>query len=189
MRKCCPQRKSRRGWGVHNLHDIPVIYLKDKQVFRREEGVLRLLGNPVDQAKRLKTEGYQLIHIVDLDALEGLSRNMDVYDKLTYFINVQVESAPEEGLVKKLLTFRCRVVLPLPGPDLSGIREKNLLVARGVSRSDSAEDFHDVILEQADAETVKHFQKAGKRVIVKKADFEKLDEKSRALVWGVIFPL
>ena len=154
--------------------DIPLIYIKDKQAFTKKEGILKLLGNPVDIAKRLKDEGYKLLHIVDLDALRGLSKNLDVYDNLTYFINVQVECAPDEDLVKKLLTLRCRVVLP-PDSDISVYEEKNLLVAKiPEGYRGPVSDFPDVILE--DQSAIAKFP--AKRVMV----YEKAEEK----VWGTI---
>lgn len=154
--------------------EIPLIYLKDKQAFTKKGGFLRLLGNPVDTAKKIMGKGYKLIHIVDEDALKGLSKNMDVYDALTYFINVQVECAPDEELVKKLLSLRCRVVLP-PDTDISGYEEKNLLVAKiPKGYAGKAKNFQDVILE--DSSLVEKF--ASKRVMV----YEKSDKK----VWGTI---
>ena len=161
------------------LLKIPLFYVKDKQAFRTREGSLRLLGKPIDIAKRLKNDGFRLIHIVDLDALKGLSTNLDIYDSLTYFINVQVECAPVDALVKKLLLFRCRVVIPPSGLDLSKIREKNLLVAR-VSKDNPVEDFHDVLIENSDDKLVKKFKQKGKRVII----FEK--DRGKEPVWGMI---
>lgn len=162
---------------------IPLIYVKDKQAFIKERGILRLLGKPIDIANNLKEEGYKLIHIVDLDALDGLSTNLDIYDALTYFINVQVECAPKEQLVKKLLSFRCRVVIPPSNLDLSAIKEKNLLVAKfSKETKGNLEDFHDVLIEDADDNSVKKFKKLGKRVLV----FEKDKEKIKEDVWGVV---
>ncbi len=157
---------------------IPLIYIKDKQVFSKKEGILRFIGKPVDVAKKIKEQGYKLIHIVDEDALAGTPTNLDVYDSLTYFINVQVECAPDDKLVKQLLTLRCRVVLPPGELDVSGIKEKQLLVAKVPKNCEMpVDDFHDVVLE--DAGEIKKFSSMGKRVMV----YEKTKEK----VWGVIF--
>ncbi len=156
--------------------EIPLIYIKDKQAFVKEEGALRLLGNPVDVAKKIKDKGYKLIHIIDEDALKGMSKNLDVYDKLTYIINVQVECAPVMDLVKKLLTLRCRVVLP-PDTDVSELQEKNLLVARiPEGYAGSASGFKDVVLE--DRSGIGRFSALGKRVMV----FGKAGNE----VWGTI---
>ncbi len=156
--------------------EIPLIYIKDKQAFVKEQGVLRLLGNPVDIAKKIKDKGYKLIHIVDEDALKGMSKNLDIYDKLTYVINVQVECAPDMDLVKKLLSLRCRVVLP-PDADVSALQEKNLLVAKiPKGYAGAASGFNDVILE--DQSEIERFSALGRRIIV----YGKAEEK----VWGTI---
>ncbi|MDD5340707.1 MAG: hypothetical protein PHV13_05710 [Candidatus ainarchaeum sp.] len=163
--------------------DIPLILIKHKQVFRQD--MLTLLGKPIDVAKRLKDEGHKLIHIVDEDALAGNSSNLDIYDHLTYFINVEVECAPKEDILRKLLSLKCRVVLP-PSAQVSGFREKALLVAK--VRRDYAgglEGFHDVIVEGADDAAVERFAAMGKRVIVYSKDLERLGKAKKA-VWGSI---
>ncbi|MBU0532766.1 hypothetical protein KKB44_04705 [Candidatus Micrarchaeota archaeon] len=161
--------------------DIPIIYLKDKQVFRKEAHILKLLGKPIDVVKKLHADGYKLVHIVDMDALSGSSTNLDVYDALTYFINIQVECAPKIDLIHKLLSYRCRVVLVPSELDLSEIKEKNLLVAK-ISKNGEyhLDDFHDVILEEADDASIKKFKAKGKRVIV----FD--DYKGTQLVFGIL---
>lgn len=165
---------------------IPLLILKDKQAFRRHAGALMLAGKPIDIAKRLKEEGTKLIHIVDSDALKGLPTNLDVYDNLTYIVNVQVECAPKDGIVRKLLSLRCRVVLP-PSFDTSALKERKLLVAKipGGYGGD-AEGFHDVVLEHADSATVKRFSSLGKRVIVFEENYTELETGDRKLIWGVI---
>ena len=161
---------------------IPLICIKDKQAFRKEDTLLRFIGNPIELARKFKKEGYKLIHIVDLDALSGISTNLDMYDSLTYIINVQVECAPNENLVKKLLSLKCRVVLPPSDLDLSSIREKKLLVAKVSKPETDVKDFHDVVVEDADDALVKTFASIGKRVII----YEKDREKVKGDVWGVI---
>lgn len=161
---------------------IPIIYLKDKQVFSRKAGFLRMIGKPLDLARELKTAGYELIHIVDQDAISGITKNLDVYDGLTYIINVQVECAPDEKLVHKLLTFKCRVVLP-PSFDTSALHEKRLLVAKiPKDYTGDAEGFHDVILEEANDSEIKRFAALGKRVII----YDKDEKKTEEEVWGTI---
>jgi hypothetical protein len=169
------------------LLDIPLILIRHKQVFK--SGMLSLMGKPVDVAKKLKSSGCTLIHIVDEDALAANSSNLDIYDNLTYFINVEVECAPKEEIVRKLLSLKCRVVLP-PSADVSGYREKKLLVAklpRGYAGNAAAlAGFHDVIVEGADDEAVERLATMGKRVIVYKDALEKLGPKARGLLWGAI---
>jgi hypothetical protein len=161
---------------------IPMFYLRDKQVFTKKEGILKLSGKPLDLAKDLKDDGVKLIHFVDMDALSGLSKNLDVFSGLTYFINVQVECAPKEEMVMKLLSLKCRVVLPPDAPVVQ-YREKKLLVAKiPAGYSGDAEGFHDVILVDADERSVKRFEALGKRVII----FEKDEDKVKSEVWGVI---
>lgn len=159
---------------------IPLIYIRDKQAFTKEGGILKLLGKPVDVAKRLQEKGYKLIHIIDEDALKGLSKNLDVYNDLTFFINVQVETAPKDELVKKLLSYRCRVVLS-SDMDVSEIREKNLLVAK-LSKGSKTEltDFTDVLLEESDDGLVRKFKNMKKRVMI----YEK--DKGKEQVWGMV---
>ena len=45
--------------------EIPIVYLKDKQMFRKEKGVLRFIGNAVEVARKMKKDGVKLIHIID----------------------------------------------------------------------------------------------------------------------------
>ena len=164
--------------------DIPLILIKHKQVFRQD--MLTLLGKPIDVAKKMKADGRTLIHIVDEDALSGNSSNLDIYDHLTYFINVQVECAPKEDILRKLLSLKCRVVLP-PSAQVSGFREKKLLVAK-VQRdyAGGLEGFHDVIVEDADDAAVERFAAMGKRVMVYSKDLEKLGSKAKKAAWGSI---
>lgn len=161
---------------------IPIIYLKDKQAFRRKAGFLRMIGKPLDLARELKGAGYELIHIVDQDAISGITKNMDVYDGLTYIINVQVECAPHDDIIHSLLSLKCRVVLP-PSFDVSSLHEKKLLVAKiPKDYEGDAEGFHDVVLEGASDSGVKRFAALGKRVII----YDKDEAKIKEPVWGII---
>ena len=103
---------------------------------------------------------------------------MDIYNSLTYFINVQVECYPDEKLVKKLLSLRCRVVLKPGKLDLSDLKEQNLLVAN-IHDEESAEQFHDVIIDY-DRKLIEKYSKMKKRVIVR----EKAENKEG--IWGII---
>ncbi|MBU0527453.1 MAG: hypothetical protein ABH983_04690 [Candidatus Micrarchaeota archaeon] len=159
---------------------IAQIIVKDKQAFSRTGGVLRFLGSAVDIAKKIKDDGFKLIHIVDEDALSGSSTNLDVYDTLTCFINVQVEGFSKDDMIKKLLSLRCRVVFP-PEAVVSKYSEKNLLVAKIKSDySGSLDGFHDVIIENADDFSIQKFSKLGKRIII----YSQLKTKEK--VWGKI---
>lgn len=169
---------------------IPVLYIKDKQCFRKEGGVSTLAGKPLDVARELKEKGAKLIHFVDQDALNGNGSNLDIYDNLTYFVNVEVECAPADELVKKLLSFKCRVVLAVPCPvGVSRYKEKKLLVAKVPESYGGGEagvaGFHDVILEGADDTAVEHFASMGKRVIIYGKDEGKV-KKEKKSVFGVI---
>lgn len=169
---------------------IPLVFLKDKQAFAKSGGPMRLLGKPLDLARKLKESGCRLIHFVDLDALSGSPANMDIYDGLTYFINIEVECAPRPEFVRRLLSIRCRVVLPpsdAPGGlDVSSFKEKKLLVAKiPPGYAGKAEGFHDVILEDAGEPEAGRFRALGKRVLV----YGKDEGKMKTKPWGVISPL
>ncbi len=163
---------------------IPSVFLQDKQAFRKEGGILRLIGKPLDYAKGQKESGCKLIHIIDMDALNGMPKNLDVYDNLTYIINVEVECAPQQDIITRLLRLKCRVVLP-PSADILSKTEKKLLVAKiPKGYSGDAEGFHDVILEDATDAEVMRFSKLGKRVIIYEKDEGKIKEKGG--IFGVI---
>jgi hypothetical protein len=164
------------------LLDIPLFILKDKQVFSRKGGAMHLLGKPLSLAKDLKAEGVKLIHIIDTEAMNGLPNNLDVYNNLTFIINVEVECAPKDVIVKKLLSLGCRVVLP-PTFDPSPYPKKKLLVAKiPKGYKGDAEGFHDVVLEDADEKEVARFCALGKRVII----YEKDEKNVKSEPWGII---
>jgi hypothetical protein len=150
--------------------EIPVIYVKDKQAFTKSDGILRLLGNPVFLAK--------LIHIIDEDAKKGLATNLDIYDKLTLFMNIEVECGEHEEIIEKLLGMKARIVFRLPTKlDLGKWKDKKRLLV-GIVESDykgKAEGVHDVILEKADKEKIKKFRDLGKRIIVLESEKKELD--------------
>lgn len=144
------------------------------------EGTLSIIGNPVDVAKKL-SEKTKLIHIIDLDALKGSATNLDIYDKLTFFVNIEVECASDEGLIKKLLAVKSRVVVRLPA-ELSKFQEQKRLLVGKVSQDYEGDTsaVHDLVIEDAKEGIVKKFP--DKRVIVYRKDLEKTKES----VWGVI---
>ncbi|MEK6981779.1 MAG: hypothetical protein AABX38_02510 [Candidatus Micrarchaeota archaeon] len=163
-----------------------LLYLKDKQFFIDEKGVLKFFGKPFDCARDLKKEGYELLHIIDVDAQKGVNTNMDVYDKLTYNINVQVEIDYNEALIAKLLRMNTRIVLVLPPKiDLEKLGErKRLLVGKVTANYDGdISNVFDVVIENATMKAVEKFSKLGKRVIVYNKDFTK---EMKKLVFAVI---
>ena len=199
------------------MYKIPVIYLKDKQVYS-SPNLLKRLGKPTNVAKEIAKEGYKLLHIVDLDLLHGMSTNLDVYDKLTYFINVEVECAftsaslpqTQTTAIMKLLTLKCRVVLKVTDADtadalattLSAFREKKLLVAKMDKISpefefknfaESVRPFNDVILDLTEQEipnAVALAIKAGKRIIIPESCLSvalPIVQKAKAEIFGVLF--
>jgi len=165
--------------------EIPVFYLKDKQAFTKSDGITKLLGNPIIVAKDYAKKGIKLIHIIDEDAKRGFSTNLDIYDKLTYFINIQVECGDHEGMIEKLIGLKARVVIRLPAKlDLKKWKDKERLLV-GIIDKDykgKAEGVHDVIIEQADEESIKKFKDLGKRVIA----FGLKDQKLNKILFGII---
>jgi hypothetical protein len=165
------------------LLEIPLLYIKDKQVFSKTDGVMRLIGKPLDVAKELKKK-YKLIHFVDSEAMAGMSNNLDIYNGLTYFVNIQVECAPKQELVTKLLALKCRVVLDVSAEEKIELKNlnTNLLVARIPSGyTGKAEHFRDVILLEYDERVAKKFTELGKRIIL----YENENQK-KSKPWGII---
>ena len=128
------------------------LFIKDKQFFEMANGTLRYIGNPISFAKRLSSK-YDFIHIVDKDIeLPGNPlKNFDVFDKLTYIINIQVELPKgfrDKGIVNRLYSTKSRVVLPLPSFDdfLAGIENDKLLVALVDRPSPQLRFFRDVVV-------------------------------------------
>jgi len=171
---------------------IPFFCVKDKQAYRMEKGDMRMAGNPAQLCRDLAGKGAKLIHIVDMDAKRGQTGNMDIYDSLTYFVNIQVECSAKKEMLEKLFTLKARVVLELPAKlDLSLLKEHERLVVGsfGPSYKGEAEGVHDVIIEGADDAAVERFAELGKRVIVYDSDYRKLKTGNRKLVWGILAPI
>ena len=161
--------------------EIPLIYLKDKQAFTKNEGSMRLLGKPLDLAKKMKDTGYLLIHIVDLDAKKGMETNFDVYDKLTFFINIEVECGENERFVKRLIEIKSRVVLDLPSKlDLGKFAEHKRLIVGKIKKdyAGDAKEVHDIILEGPTKELFSRFK--SRRLIVYD------NYKGKEKIWGTI---
>lgn len=162
--------------------EIPAFYVKDKQAFRKKEGTMAIIGNAVDVAKKLSKKA-KLIHIIDLDALQGMSVNFDIYDKLTYLVNIEVETDPRPEIVSKLLKIKSRAVVRLPADLETFEKEKRLLVGKITGEYNGKTDsVHDLIIENAGDKSIEKFPE--KRIIIYEKDFEKLREKKK--IWGKI---
>ncbi len=85
------------------------LILKDKVFYSIHKKRKFVLGNAVNVAKKLKDGRIGLLHVVDEDLNKGFMKNFDVYDKLTYFIHVQVEM-PSEEFIEKLKEINVRTV-------------------------------------------------------------------------------
>lgn len=156
--------------------EVPLIYIKDKQAFRKINGTLKILGNAVEIARKLSRE-YKLIHIIDLDLKKGNNANFDIYDKLTYFINIQVE-CDEEKTIERLFGLKARVVVKLP-TKLPLEKWNERLLVGVIKNNEDASGVHDVIILNPTKERMEKYKE--KRIIVYN---EKWDKKTK--VWGVI---
>ena len=162
-----------------------LIYLKDKQVLEKENGIMRFVGKPIDFAKKLKEMGFGLLHIMDVDAEKGLENNFDVYDKLGYIMNIELE-CNDERFFHKLLSIGTRVVVGLPAKiDLKKFSEhKKLLVGKIDSRFEGEIDgVNDLIIDKADIRSLKKYHAAGKRILVYAKDYKK---EMETMVFAVI---
>lgn len=141
-----------------------VFFLKDKQFFKREDGRIKLAGNPIAVAKELRESGVRLLHIEDADI--RTVGNFDVYDKLTYIINIEVEAPCDERIIKKLLELRARVVVDLPCAKLEKFKESKKLLVGKIKRWGDIEGINavnDVIVFRE--EDIEKAENLGKRVI------------------------
>jgi len=172
--------------------EIPFFIVKDKQAFSKRGGILRQIGNPSQIARKLADSGAKLIHIIDTDAKKGQAINMDIYDKLTYFVNIEVECSENADMIERLIRVKARVVLELSTKrDLSKWKDHERLLV-GIVKPDysrSAEGVHDVIIENADNEAIERFSILKKRIIVFSTDYEKINASSRKIVWGILRPI
>ena len=171
---------------------VPLIYLRGKQLFAKDAGVMRLVGKPTDVAKKLSEKEYKLLHIIDLDSSGSISPNFDVYDDLTSFINIQVECSKGQMKIefaKSLTAIKSRVVIKLPASfDLLLSKNERLLVGRISSEYvGSVDGIYDLIIDGANDETIKRFNKTKKRLITYQKDYEKLKKENQKLIWAVIF--
>jgi len=138
--------------------------LKDKQFFAKVDEGIRLVGNPIVVAKRMKENGVRLIHIEDADI--KTMKNFDIYDKLTYIVNIEVEAPCDEKIIRKLLEVKARVVVELPCAELGKFEESKRLLVGKIKNWEDAEGIefvNDVIVfSESDIETA---ERLGKRVL------------------------
>lgn len=142
------------------------LLVRDKTAFREEGGVLRQVGKPMDILHNIP-EGVKILHIVDLNAKAGNATNLDLYDKMTYAVNIEVEVAAKEEMLKKLFALKARAVLDLPCRlDLEKLgKNKRLLVGR-ITKDERSGDVFDYYLETEDLELVKEIAEAAKKRIL-----------------------
>jgi len=156
--------------------EVPLIYIKDKQAFTKVNGTLKIIGSAVEAVRKLSGD-YKLIHIVDRDLEKGITTNFDIYDKLTYFINIQVE-CNDEKIAERLLELKARVVLKLP-TKLPLEKWNERLLVGVIGDDEDAAGVHDVILLNPTKERIEKYKE--KRVMVFKKKWDKKTE-----VWAVI---
>lgn len=166
---------------------IPVICIREKQAFIKERGILRMMGKPNDVARDLAAKGHKLIHIIDTQA-KGKSPNFDVYNSLTYFINIQVECGTA-AFAKSMLGIKSRIVVSLPASfdlrEFSG-NERLVVGMAGAGFTGSVEGVHDLIITDATDAAVERFYGMKKRLIVRASDYAKLGKDSKEKIWGVL---
>lgn len=114
---------------------MPSIDISNGKAVKRVKGVRGsgiIVGNPVKVAENLYNEGYEAIHIVDLDAAEGLGNNIDVINDITNigFKWVQVGGGVR-NTVRALELLRCRVSAVV----ISSIFFKNANIFREIVNS------------------------------------------------------
>ena len=102
------------------------VYLKDKNFFKKKEN-LQIIGNIKDIEKIVNDNDIKLLHIVDIDLNRGKMKNYDLYDKLTTFIHVQVETKKID-FAKKLQEINARVVLVKPYLNHEQLNKKFLAI-------------------------------------------------------------
>jgi hypothetical protein len=164
-----------------------VIFVRGKQAFSKEGGILRLIGKPTDVARDLAGKGRKLIHIIDKEARET-SPNFDVYDTLTTFMNIEVE-CKTKSFAMRLIEVKGRAVIRLPAKfSLADFSEHERLMVglAGRSYSGSVDGVHDLIIEEADDAAIAKFSKTKKRLIVHREDYEGLKAENRKKIWGVL---
>ncbi|MBD3389451.1 hypothetical protein GF415_00660 [Candidatus Micrarchaeota archaeon] len=160
--------------------EVPLIYLKGKKAYKKKLGTLKPMGSAIKVAKKFKEQlGTELIHVVDLDALQGKKTNYDIYDHLTFSMYVQIEVKPDPKLIKPLLGLNARVVIELPTKlDLKQFEDKKrLLVGKITPRfRGSLEGVYDIYLDGESPAKLRELLKKKKRVFVNKDQNKKSDK-------------
>jgi hypothetical protein len=175
------------------MYKIPKFILKDKQAFDLDG--ISLIGEPVAHTKNLFDDGFKLIHICDTGALKGLSTNMDVYDKLTYFVNIEVECFPKKDLLSKLVSIRSRIVVSdFSDSSLATIgsfsENKKLFIAKVSKEKSQKIDsllplFDEFYLDfYPDSKTLEKISSNKKRLILNHSDYKNL--KNKKGIFGII---
>ncbi|MEM4296229.1 MAG: hypothetical protein QXP22_01420 [Candidatus Anstonellales archaeon] len=129
------------------------MYLKDKEFFLEGE-TLKHFGS-INKIKSLK--GIKLLHVIDIDLKNGKMKNFDVYDALTRFIHVQVETS-NINYAKALQKIHARAVLLPPFHEniidghIIDELDKNFLAIRIENVNDirMAEKITDIVTENKD---------------------------------------
>ncbi|MEW6528990.1 MAG: hypothetical protein AB1391_03820 [Candidatus Micrarchaeota archaeon] len=142
--------------------------IRDKTAFAEESGVLKQIGKPIDIINSIAKD-IKLIHVVDLNAKLGNTTNFDLYNHMTYKINIEVEMPPKERIIKKLLDMKARVVLDLPcALNLKKFSENIRLLVGLVKKEEREENVFDYYIKTDDVELLKVLtkNKTKKRVLL-----------------------
>ncbi|AWR94792.1 1-(5-phosphoribosyl)-5-((5-phosphoribosylamino)methylideneamino)imidazole-4-carboxamide isomerase [Acidianus brierleyi] len=90
---------------------VPSIDISEGKVVKRirgKRGSGLILGNPLDIAYRIYSDGYNYVHIVDLDAAEGVGSNEDIIRNIVKigFDNVEVGGGIRDlNKAKRLISY------------------------------------------------------------------------------------
>lgn len=140
--------------------------IQDKLALREQGGILRQAGRPMDILNSLPKD-IKLLHVLDLNAKNGNTTNFDLYDHITYALNLEVETSAVEKTVKMLLARKARVVLELPcALDLGKFAESRRLFVGKTDGKEKNKDMHDYYIETEDLPVVKKLAKEGARVLL-----------------------
>ncbi|MFA5077209.1 MAG: hypothetical protein WC488_02170 [Candidatus Micrarchaeia archaeon] len=141
------------------------LIIRDKTAFSEEEGVRRRLGRPMDLLGSIP-KSVKLIHVLDLNAKNGNMTNFDLYDHMMYKFNVEIESAPEPALLRKLFAFGARAVVELPfGKRLEEFEGSRLLAGK-TDGKETDEFVQDYYVETENLEMVARLARSRKRIFV-----------------------
>ncbi len=140
--------------------------IRDKTAFMKEKGILRRIGKPMDILNNIPKD-VKLIHIIDLNVKTGNTTNFDLYNHMTYKINIEVETPAKEEIIKKLFAVKARAVLKLPCTiDLKKFAENIRLLVGIVKEKEREENVFDYYTETNNIKFIKTLVKTEKRVFV-----------------------